>query len=139
MEGEHFVSDEHAMRALGATLVCKLGRGDCVLLEGDLGAGKTTLVRGALRSLGYQGEVRSPTFNLLQDLATDPPVLHADLYRVESAVGLGLEEYLDTHLCFIEWPDRLKGVVQLEKCWRVRIAFEGEGRRVFIESPDPNE
>lgn len=126
------------MRALGASLVRELRQGDCVLLEGELGAGKTTLVRGALRGLGFEGEVRSPTFNLLQDYATEPPVLHADLYRVESAAGLGLEEYLDTHLCLIEWPDRLKGIVQEENCWRVRIEFEGEGRRVWVEEPVGN-
>lgn len=135
MKGEHFVPDEQAMRALGAELVQRLKTGDCVLLQGELGAGKTTFVRGALRSLGFESEVRSPTFNLLQDYATDPPVLHADLYRVESAAGLGLEEYLNTHLCFIEWPDRLRGLLREESCWRVRIEFEGEGRRVWIVAP----
>lgn len=101
-------------------------------LEGPLGAGKTTLVRGLLEALGHEGPVRSPTFNLLQAFDTDPPVLHADLYRVSSAEGTGLEDYLDTHVVLVEWPDRLPDDPEH---WRVEIAFEGEGRKATVISP----
>ncbi len=126
--------DEDSTRALGAALARRLASGDLVRLEGPLGAGKTTLVRGLLEALGHEGPVRSPTFNLLQTFPTDPPVLHADLYRVASAEGTGLEDYFDTHVVLVEWPDRLPDD---PSHWRVEIAFEGEGRLARIWTPDP--
>ena len=117
--------------AFGMSLSRQLGVGDVVLLSGPLGAGKTTLVRGMLRGLGWKGAVRSPTYNLIHTYPTDPPVMHADLYRVADASGLGLEEFLDTHLCVIEWPDRLHG--SLDKRTRVtklEIQFAADGRTV---------
>lgn len=128
--------DETATRALGARLAARWKAGDVVLLEGPLGAGKTTLVRGVLEALGHVGSVRSPTFNLLQTFGTNPPVMHADLYRVDTWRGIGLEEYLDTHLCLIEWPDRAAGLVDGDRCWRVRLAFDGDGRLAEVRSPD---
>lgn len=106
-----------------------------VLLEGPLGAGKTTFVRGALAALGHTGPVKSPTFSLMQEHDTVPPVLHADLYRVASAAGLGLEDYLVSHLCLIEWPDRL-GSLASPQAWRIEIAFaDGDSRRLTITPP----
>jgi tRNA threonylcarbamoyladenosine biosynthesis protein TsaE len=130
--------DEAATRALGAELSTMLRPGDVVLLSGELGAGKTTLVRGLVEALGHTGPVRSPTFNLLQVFDTEPPVLHADLYRVESHKGIGIEDYLATHVCLIEWPDRAKGLVDPDKCWRIAFAFADHGRTVSITKPlDP--
>jgi len=123
------------MRAFGASLATRLRAGDVVLLYGDLGAGKTTLVRGLLEGLGYVGPVRSPTFNLVQTFPTNPPVMHADLYRVGSYEGIGLEDYLESHLCLIEWPDRATGLVSVEDCWLITIDFEEPGRRVTVENP----
>jgi tRNA threonylcarbamoyladenosine biosynthesis protein TsaE len=125
--------DEAGTRAVGADLAIQLRAGDVVFLEGELGAGKTTLVRGLLEALGHDGPVRSPTFNLVQTFSTDPPVMHADLYRVRSYEGIGLEDYLDTHLCLVEWPDRAEGLV--DDPWRIVIAFEGTGRRIEILPP----
>lgn len=127
--------DEAATRALGASLAARLVVGDAVLLEGPLGAGKTTLVRGLLEALGHDGPVRSPTYNLVQTFDTLPPVMHADLYRVSSHTGIGLEEYLETHVCLIEWPDRANGLLDPANCWRVEIAFDGEGRVATIREP----
>ena len=98
-------------------------------MEGELGAGKTTWVRGLLAAYGFEGPVRSPTFNLIQTFDTLPPVMHADLYRVKSYEGIGLEDYLETHLCLIEWPDRAVGLVAPETCWRLRIAFDNRRRK----------
>lgn len=120
------------MLARGADFVQKLGLGDLVLLQGDLGAGKTTLVRGMLRGLGYDGPVRSPSFNLVQVFATNPPVLHADLYRVESAQGLGIEDQRDTHLCLVEWPERSPELFEEAGAWWIQIGFSGDGRTVEI-------
>lgn len=124
------VVDEQAMLALGHELAEKFVAGDVVLLSGELGAGKTTLVRGILSGLGWKGEVRSPTFNLIQTYETAPPVLHADLYRLKSADGLGLEEESEGRLCLIEWPDRLGAV--LAGTWQVEITFAGNGRNVSV-------
>ena len=114
--------------ALGARLARVLSVGDVVGLLGELGAGKTTLVRGLLRELGYEGEVRSPTFNLVQEFATVPPVCHADLYRLENAAqvaDLGLRDYSVSHVTLVEWPER--GGVE-PNVW-VRLSFSSDGGR----------
>lgn len=131
------VPDEGAMRALGGVLAAEWAAGDLVLLAGDLGAGKTTLVRGLLEALGHEGPVRSPTFNLVQTFETTPPVMHADLYRVRGAEGIGLEDYLDSHLCLVEWPERAGAFFEAETAWQVRIEFEAPGRVVTIRPPSP--
>lgn len=123
------------MLNLGASLASKLKPGDVVLLTGPLGAGKTTLVRGYLAELGVTQEVRSPTFNLLQVFDTDPPVLHADLYRLTSPEGTGIEDYLDSHVCFIEWAERAEGLVSPEAAWHINIEFAPEGRSVCMREP----
>lgn len=130
-----FTPDEAATRALGARFVRSLRQGDVVFLHGELGAGKTTLVRGMLEELGVADVVKSPTYDLIQLFDTNPPVMHADLYRVRSHTGIGLEDYLETHLCLIEWPDRAIGLVETHETWRVAIEFEGEGRRISITRP----
>jgi len=120
---------------VGAELAGRLVAGDVVLLEGELGAGKTTFVRGLLAALGHVGPVRSPTFNLVQTFATTPPVLHADLYRVPSHEGIGLEDYLSTHVFLIEWPDRAVDLFDPADAFLVRIEFEGAGRKITIRPP----
>ena len=134
-----FLADEAATRAMGARLAPRLAPGDVVLLEGPLGAGKTTFARGVLEALGHVGSVRSPTYNLVQTFDTQPPVMHADLYRVTSHAGIGIEEYLDTHVCLIEWPERAEGLVDPAGCWRVEIAFEGNGRAASVRAPSSSD
>src|SRR6266498_1182959 len=94
--------------AVGARLAAELGPGDVVLVRGGLGAGKTTLIRGACRALGVSEQVTSPTFTIGQTYAGRVPVSHLDLYRL---VDLGQEDpgLLDDYLtpeavAFIEWP-----------------------------------
>lgn len=128
-------ASEQDMRLVGAELIRLLTAGDTVLLHGELGAGKTTLVRGAVLELGYTEPVRSPTFNILQSFETSPPVLHADLYRVGSGDGLGIEDYASTHVCFVEWPDLNATWLDPSRTWDVRIEFEDIGRRVTISEP----
>lgn len=122
------------MRKLGAELAKQWRAGDIVLLKGELGAGKTTFVRGVVESLGVADPVKSPTFNLIQLFETRPPVMHADLYRLKSADGVGIEEYFEDHLSLIEWPDRL-GDLTPDEAWTIAIEFEGDGRRVQISAP----
>lgn len=103
------------VEALGARLAAALRAGDVVLLDGDLGAGKTTLARGILRGLGLVGEAPSPTFAILQGYEPPEvalPVGHVDLYRLDDAAEveeLGLDDWLADGALLIEWPDRLGG------------------------------
>lgn len=125
------------MLSLGNRLAAKFQPGDVVFLEGELGAGKTTLVRGILSGLGWDQEVRSPTFNLLHTYPSlAPPVVHADLYRVKGWQGIGIEDYLADWLVLIEWPDRAVGLVPAGTAWAIGIDFEGEGRRVTLLEPN---
>jgi tRNA threonylcarbamoyl adenosine modification protein YjeE len=135
MNGEYLENDA-ATRKLGARLARQLSAGDVLLLEGELGAGKTTLVRGLLRELGYEGDVRSPTFDLMHVYATEPPVLHADLYRLTSAEGIGMEDFLESHLVVVEWPDRGRELLTGLPSWAVRLEFKLPGRLAFVSPPD---
>ncbi len=132
------LADEAATTAAGRKLAGLLRPGDVVTLTGDLGAGKTTLVRGVLEALGHQGEVPSPTFAIVQPYEElDPPVWHADLYRVEDGselAELGLDSLEDSVL-LVEWPDRAG-----EGAWpdALRLTLEITGpkrRRLTAEVP----
>jgi len=109
------LSDAAATEAAGRALADALRPGDILLLEGGLGAGKTTLARGLLRGLGFPGEAPSPTFAILQGYEppeTRLPLAHVDLYRIEDPDEideLGLDDWLETGALVIEWPDRLGG------------------------------
>ena len=131
-----FSASEGETRDLAGQLARGARPGDVLLLEGPLGAGKTTFVRGFLEALGHVGPVRSPTFNLVQTFETNPPVMHADLYRVKGWQGIGLEDYLETHACLVEWPDRLSGLIDPRECWQIQIAFHEEGRSIEIQPPN---
>jgi len=104
------LADEAATRAVGARLAKLLRAGDVVLLDGPLGAGKTTLVRGLLAALGHSGEVPSPSFALVQPYeSVSPPLWHVDLYRVENPAELdelGLDTILGDGALLVEWPSR---------------------------------
>jgi tRNA threonylcarbamoyladenosine biosynthesis protein TsaE len=101
--------DAAATAALGAAIAAVLRPGDTIALHGDLGAGKSTLARAIITALGWDGDVPSPTFTLVQPYDALPvPVWHCDLYRLghpAEADALGLFE-TDAAL-LIEWPDRL--------------------------------
>ncbi len=123
--------DEEATLALGANLTKELHRG-VIYLCGELGAGKTTLVRGFLRELGYDGSVKSPTYTLVEPYEIDGfSIAHLDLYRVADPVELeyiGLEDILrDVSLTFIEWPERGKSYLPAADLV-IELAIEGEGR-----------
>ena len=116
---------------LGQALARVLGAGDCVLLEGSIGAGKSHLARALIRTLrDPDEEVPSPTFTLVQTYPGTPDIWHADLYRLthpDEVHELGLEAAFDAAICLIEWPDRL-GAYTPENPIRLRLDPKGAGR-----------
>lgn len=119
--------------ALGARIAERLGPGDVVVLSGELGSGKTTLIRGACRALGVTGPVTSPTFTIGQRYAGGRlPISHLDLYRLADLEGEEpalLDDYLGADgVAFVEWPQA--GAARLGRpAIEVRLAHESEGRR----------
>jgi tRNA threonylcarbamoyladenosine biosynthesis protein TsaE len=128
-----------ATEAVGAALAGRLVAGDVVALVGELGAGKTTLVRGACRALGVEGPVTSPTFAIAHrySAATGLVVAHMDLYRL---AGLGAEDpdLLDAYvgedrITFVEWPKDRLGELGLVARITIELAhLEGDRRRVEV-------
>ncbi len=131
--------DEAATAALGAALVKLVPRCRVVHLSGELGAGKTALVRGFLRAAGVEGSVRSPTFTLVETYETDiGPVYHFDLYRLEDPEELeflGVRDFeaaVSAGGCmFFEWPERGDGVIPPADL-EIAFAFRSEGRAVSV-------
>jgi tRNA threonylcarbamoyladenosine biosynthesis protein TsaE len=139
----HELVDAAATRALGRELAERLPAGALLLLQGDLGAGKTCLVQGLAEGLGIGEPITSPTFALAQHYAGQRPggdgtaLVHLDLYRLEDAAAadeLFAQEEEEARalgaVLAVEWPERLS--VRPEPCWRVELTFAGEGRRARI-------
>ena len=133
------LADEAATAALGARIAAVLERGDTIALAGDLGAGKTTLARAMLRSLGIQEEVPSPTFTLVQHYeAPRLNIDHFDLYRIEDeseVEQLGLDEALQAGAVLIEWPERA-GARLPPGALRIESEIAGaHSRRAMVSGP----
>jgi tRNA threonylcarbamoyladenosine biosynthesis protein TsaE len=137
VQGRFTTDDAGQTEALGARLAPALQRGDAVLLEGDLGAGKTTFVRGAARALGVSAPVTSPTFTIGQRYRAAEGLLvaHVDLYRLGALADEDpelLADYLgpDT-IAFVEWPgSETEALAQLARvAARVRLEHDGGDRR----------
>jgi tRNA threonylcarbamoyladenosine biosynthesis protein TsaE len=134
------LADADATLRLGAALARVAARrpGGVIYLEGELGAGKTTLARGLLRALGVQGTVRSPTYTLLELYETPAgDVLHMDLYRVAAAQEieqLGLGDFPPGRtLWLVEWPQRGAGHLPPADV-RICLAMHGAGREARLEA-----
>jgi tRNA threonylcarbamoyladenosine biosynthesis protein TsaE len=136
MQGRYESPSVARTELLGGGLAAALGPGDVVLVDGELGSGKTTFVRGACRALGVTGLVTSPTFTIGQRYAAPVPVAHVDLFRIADLDAEDpdlLADYLrpDT-IAFVEWGGgaqaALAGLGRIAK--RVRLRHAGADRRI---------
>ncbi|HVC11547.1 MAG TPA: tRNA (adenosine(37)-N6)-threonylcarbamoyltransferase complex ATPase subunit type 1 TsaE [Burkholderiales bacterium] len=130
--------DEAATARLGAALAAGTAPGRVLFLRGELGAGKTTLVRGLLRALGYQGRVKSPTYGLLELYSVSRLNLyHFDLYRVRDRsewLNSGFREYFNPEsVCIVEWPERAAGSLAPPDL-EVRLEFAGNARSAILSA-----
>lgn len=133
-----YLADEIEMQAFGETLARVCSDTLVIYLHGPLGAGKTTLVRGLLRGLGYTGSVKSPTYTLVEtyDYASGA-VFHFDFYRLSDPLELeymGIQDYFKPHaICLIEWPDKGSGLLPAPDvdCY---IDYQAEGRKLLLQA-----
>lgn len=115
-----------------------LAGGEVILLNGDLGAGKTTFTKSVLRALGVKSEVTSPTFTIMREYVGKKfKIYHFDMYRMTSgqeAREFGLEEYIyssdDRSIVFIEWPEKIKDILNGEFL-NIKISLLDENKRKF--------
>lgn len=133
-----FIENESAMEALGARVAATVQLGCVIFLKGDLGAGKTTFVRGFLRGLGYEGIVKSPTYTLVEEYSVAGKIIyHFDLYRIsdpESLEFIGIREYFrPDSIALVEWPEQGVGFLPAADVV-LDIEILDNGRKVWVSS-----
>jgi len=137
-----FLADEAATIAMGKALSVvvkqELNKGITVYLNGDLGAGKTTLTRGFVQGMGHKGNVKSPTYTLVEPYELDNwQVYHFDLYRLadpEELEYMGIRDYFnDKSCCFIEWPEKGEGLLAVADLI-INIAYDNDQRNISFEA-----
>jgi tRNA threonylcarbamoyladenosine biosynthesis protein TsaE len=143
---EYFLADENATVEVGEQLAQVISsseqqRGLVVFLNGDLGAGKTTLTRGFVRKMGHQGNVKSPTYTLVEPYELPPwRVFHFDLYRLsdpEELEYMGIRDYFAADCCcFIEWPEKGTGLLAQADIV-IDIAYKNEQRIITLNAMNP--
>ncbi|TWX66379.1 tRNA (adenosine(37)-N6)-threonylcarbamoyltransferase complex ATPase subunit type 1 TsaE [Colwellia demingiae] len=140
---EYFLADEAATIAIGSGLAevlksATVQQALVVYLNGDLGAGKTTLTRGFVRGMGHKGNVKSPTYTLVEPYELGEwRVFHFDLYRLSDAEELeymGIRDYFNNDCCcFIEWPEKGTGLLAKADLI-INIAYQDEQRVIKLEA-----
>jgi tRNA threonylcarbamoyladenosine biosynthesis protein TsaE len=138
MEKKLLTHSKEETKALGKALSAFLRPGDVILLEGDLGAGKTTFVGGVADGLHIQEDVISPTFNIMKCYFHGSlPLYHIDAYRLEGQnIEIGLDEYIEGDgACFIEWPDFIAPLIPEEKL-EIVLRNVGQNDREIVMKSD---
>jgi tRNA threonylcarbamoyladenosine biosynthesis protein TsaE len=134
------LKDEEATAAAGATLARVARAGDVITLSGPLGVGKTALARGLIAALGYEADVPSPSFALVQPYEDlDPPIWHVDLYRIEDPSEideLGLDAAAEAVL-LVEWPERA-GECAWPEALGLSLEFGQDGDRILTAKVPPS-
>lgn len=136
-----FLSDEDATIAFGAQLARAIAPGMTIFLEGNLGAGKTTLTRGTLRGFGFTGRVKSPTYTLVEPYTISSLYFyHFDLYRFNDPSeweDAGFRDYFNSEsVCLIEWADKAQGQLP-QPDWIIELVPELDGRRLVLNALTP--
>ncbi len=132
------LKNETETTEVGARVASCLKGGEVIYLKGELGTGKTTFVRGALHELGFTGNVKSPTFTIVEPYSIDNHVIyHFDLYRLddpEELESLGIRDYCDGQsICFFEWPEK-GGNLLPNADINLELAYLGNTREVEFTS-----
>lgn len=134
-----FLDSEEETTRFGAWWAGVAVAGDCLLLSGQIGAGKSHFARAFIRArLGRAEDVPSPSFTLVQTYEADVEIWHSDLYRLshpDEVLELGLEQAFATAICLVEWPDRL-GALLPANAISIRLGVKGEGRIAEIAFAD---
>jgi tRNA threonylcarbamoyladenosine biosynthesis protein TsaE len=136
MSDERVTKSPEETIALGEEVAARLQPGDILCLDGDLGAGKTHLVKGIAQGLNIDPHtVQSPTYTLINEYQGPLPLYHFDCYRMESpreALEIGAEEYFyGEGVCVIEWPERISPLIPPEAQW-ISIRSDGPEVRKFV-------
>ncbi|MEX0778224.1 MAG: tRNA (adenosine(37)-N6)-threonylcarbamoyltransferase complex ATPase subunit type 1 TsaE [Balneolales bacterium] len=125
---------------LGRNIARNFKTGDVVCLYGDLGAGKTHLVKGIASGFGLDiNEIQSPTFTIINEYQGSKPIYHFDFYRLKSfkeALGIGVEEYFyGDGICLIEWPEKVAEIIP-EQAIHIHLKHQGANNRAIFVTID---
>ncbi|MBC2575111.1 tRNA (adenosine(37)-N6)-threonylcarbamoyltransferase complex ATPase subunit type 1 TsaE [Peptostreptococcus canis] len=129
-----FLKNEEYTKKIGKSLGELLFEGAIVCLNGDLGAGKTTVTKSIAKALGINEDITSPTFTIVNEYNEgNIPLYHFDVYRIgssEEMYDIGFDEYIDSNgICVIEWSDIIKDILPKERL-EIFLSYEDEGRNI---------